>query len=301
MKSTNLTACIYGSAMDLRITLGALAVLVSACGSEPVAPEPPSDPTDYFFHEEWMDTVTAPPLRFHEQNPRRLFETSLRPTDMQASLPTSYLSRVTRNYRPWANEIYDVAYLSFDRSTFAPLSPEEGTGWGLPGENGSHDVLIEFGGWNAKKLTVPETHIDPFGGEVQRRGELTVITRDNTPSELRYFFEAEDKSDLNGNPAVAECHANWKCTADLVFPQEYAGLEPLYVVRDSIKPYKGTTGAKLRITFHPDALPEWAEIRRKAVCLAALSVQDINLSQIAPKGRLNCDDVRKEIFERLDG
>ena len=86
------------------------------------------------------------------------------------------------------------------------------------------------------------------------------------------------------------------CTAQLTIPQEMAGLLPM---REGELPGR-TIGAELAIIFHPDDIDDWPEIRRKAVCFAALSIRNLDVGKIAPIGGLRCDDVRAAIGRTID-
>ena len=269
---------------------------LAACGSQSDQPEPPSDPTDYFYWEERVASSTYPPIRWHEQVPARYFDTTLRPTQMQARLPTVYLSRITRNYRPWAEQIYDVAYLSFDFNDLSPLQPARGIGWGTDEDLKSNEVLIQLGGWEASSYFTPERIASIWHGEITETDDHVIVTSERLPggkSASQYFFDQASKGDLDGNPVVVECLSEWKCTADLVIPQEFAGHPPLYLGKN--KPYQGTTGARLRIIFHPERIDEWEGVRRKAACFVALSIMNLELELIAPHEHLACEDVQTAI------
>ncbi|WP_390586493.1 hypothetical protein [Erythrobacter sp. MTPC3] len=269
---------------------------LAACGGQPASPEPPSDPTDFFYREAWQENITIPPIRWHEQAPGRYFETTLRPTEMNASLPTSYLSRITRNYQPWAKEIYDVAYLGFDLDRLTALPPDRSFGWGTREEAKPDEVLIQLGGYEPSSYFTPERITNIWDGEITETDDHVIITSERFPggrSTMQYFFNQPSKGDLDGNPVIVDCASDWKCTADLVVPQEFAGHSPLYLGKN--KPYRGTTGARLRVTFHPDRIDDWEEVRRKAACFAALSIEDLELASIAPVDNTECNDVRSAI------
>ena len=215
---------------------------------------------------------------------------------MQARLPTVYLSRITRNYQPWAKQIYDVAYLSFDFNDLSPLPPARGIGWSTDEDLKSNEILIELGGWETSSYFTPERIANIWDGEVTETDDLVIITSEKLPggkSNTQYFFHGSSKGDLDGNPLIVDCFFGWKCTADFVVPQEFAGFPPLY--QGETKPYRGTTGARLRITFHPDLIDDWQETRRKAVCFAAVSIKDLDLKQLAHVEPIKCSDVRSAI------
>lgn len=269
-------------------------LLLAACGGAAQEPEPPSDPTDYFYRNQDLEGITNPPIRWQQREPGRLFETTLRPTALRGALPSTYLSRITRNYQPWAEQIYDVADVSFDYFDITPLPPERGIGWGILGTERRNEILIDLGGYATSYALEPQALANLRKGTIETRGHHTVVVADLGGDE--YFFSAPDASNLDGQPVWVECY-RWKCEAALTIPQEMAGLNPLHEGRSA--PVRGTTGARLAITFHPDLIDDWPEVRRKAVCFAALSIPDLDADLIEPAGRLRCDDLRTAIASTM--
>lgn len=263
---------------------------LAGCEEPAKEPEPPSDPTDYFFRWKGLEGITYPPIRWHEQKPGRLFETSLRPTEMVGALPTAYLSRITRNYRPWAKRIYDVAYGSFDLATMSPLLPEKGIGSSnLEG----NEIQVEIGGWSRSTGDHPRWLAKIQKGHMETRGHDIFVT--DRGASYHYFTDSM-ASDLDGRPVVIECGKVVGCKADLTVPQEIAGLPPM---REGELPGR-SIGARLAIAFHSDRVDDWPEIRRKAVCFVAFSIPKLDTSKIAPIGNLRCNDVRAAISRTID-
>ncbi len=279
--------------MVRRISLCLFLLPLAACGGQPEPPEPPSDPTDYFYREARVSGLGYPPIRWHEQMPGRYFETTLRPTEMVAALPTAYLSRITRNYQPWARKIYDVASLSFNFRDLSPLPPEQGIGW-HPGPS-RDEILIELGGWDASSFFTPERYADIRNGTIERRGMNAFICGE-WGGDI-YFFNEKDSGEIDGNPIIAECYSKGGCEADLIFPQEMTSLGPLPI--NGARPYKGTVGSRIRIKFHSERISDWIEIRTKALCFVSLSIKDANLSDSPGLSRLRCNDVKRAISQTI--
>jgi hypothetical protein len=270
------------------IILWALLAL-GGCEKPVKKPEPPSDPTDYFFRWRGLEGAVYPPIRWHERKPGRLYETTLRPTEMAGVFPTAYLSRITRNYQPWAERIYDVAYGGFDLTAMSPLPPEKGiSSSNLVG----NEVQIEIGGWSRSTGDHPRWLGKIYKGHMETRGH-DIFVEDGGRS--FHYFTAPEASDLDGRPVVVECMKVVGCKADLTVPQEIAGLPPM---REGELPGR-SIGARLAIAFHSDRVDDWPEIRRKAVCFAAFSIQKLDAEKIAPRGRLRCSDVRAAIAKTI--
>lgn len=268
---------------------------LAACGSRP-DPEPPSDPTDYFYRNESVaGSQTYPPIRWHERAPGRYFETTLRPTKMRAALPTAYLSRITRNYHPWARRIYDVAELSFNFANLKPLPPQRVDG-SYPGPH-RDEVLVELGRWEASRLFTPEEEAGYQNGRIERRGD-NVIIRGRLGGDI-YFFDKPETGEVDGNPVAVECIEPIGCRADLVFPQELTNLGQL-PTENGVRPYKGTVGSRIRIQFNAARISDWIEVRRKALCFVSLSIKDANFSGEPALRRMRCGDVRKAINRTIN-
>lgn len=261
------------------------ALVLAGCGEAPKEPERPSDPTDYFYRSKAVEGSRYPPIRWHEREPGRLFETTLRPTALQGAFPTAYLTRITRNDQAYAKRIYDVASGGFYLSDLSPLPPEKGTRWRSDLER--NEVVFEIGGWSRSGALEPQKLAELYKGRIEARGGHTVIV---TEGHHWHFFTAPAASNLDGQAVAVEC---WKhlCAAELTIPQELAGLPSM---REGAQPGR-TIGAQLAIVFHPDRIDDWPEIRRKAVCFATFSIPKLDTAKIAPIGGLRCNDVRAAI------
>lgn len=276
--------------MRRRLFYCLILMALAACGSPP-DPEPPSDPTDYFYRNTSVaGSQSYPPIRWHEQAPGRFFETTLRPTQMRAALPTAYLSRITRNYQPWARRIYDVAELSFNFRNIEPLPPQRsGRSYSGPSQD---EVLVELGRWDASRLITPEEVAGYQKGEIERQGKQVII-RGGLGGDT-YFFDDPETGELDGNPVTVECIEPIGCKAELVFPQELTDLGPL-ATESGGRPYKGTVGSQIKIQFNVARISDWTEIRRKALCFVSLSIRDANFSANPALRRLRCSDVKRAI------
>ena len=266
------------------------AVVVAGCRKPPEEPWRPSDPTDYFYREKGLEGIVYPPIRWHQREPGRIFETTLRPTDMRGSFPTFYLSRITRHDQAYSKRIYDVVYIGFQLSTASPLLVQ--TSDRLGSKVSESEVRLQIGGWSQSNYTHPRWLGKIYKGHIETRG-YDIFVEDGGRS--YHYYTAPDASDLNGRPIVVECMKVVGCEADLTIPQEMAGLPPM---RDEELP-QNSIGAGLVIAFHSNRIDDWPEIRRKALCFAAFSISKLDAEQIAPRKRLRCNDVRAAIAKTI--
>jgi hypothetical protein len=261
------------------------AFVMGGCQKTPEQPSQANDDTDMFFKWEFPNVTESPPIRWHERQPARLFATTLRPTRMHGLFPTAYLSRIRRNYQPWAERIYDEVQGGFDLKTMSPLPPEKGLGsYGLVG----HEIQIEIGGWSRSGDPHPRWLAQLYKGHMKSEEHDIFVADDGWA--YRHFTEP-DVANLDGQPVTVKCAKVVGCAADLTIPQQLVKLPPM----PGRKTPGRSTGALLAIAFHSERIGDWPEIRRKAVCFATFAVADLDVAKIAPIARLRCDDVRKAI------
>jgi len=269
-----------------RATAILCALLLAGCGGENTkAPEPPSDPTDAFYPKPVPFVVVNPPYRWHDRQPGRWFETTLRPWNAKARVPTAYLYHVTRNYQPWAKQIYDVARLYLDIDT---LAPTQGTiGW--LGPNDKSALEIELGGWSQTgarnaKLYVSIVHSARI---VESQPDRTVI--EEGKNWHKYLLNGAGEANADGNPVEINC-VREMCDATLALIPEWTGASMLS--GESSRLGKSTAGIALHISFDKSRLKEWPEIRRKAICFAAIGISDFSFEKAFPGHKNACSDVK---------
>lgn len=273
----------------MRLVLIAV-VAVVGCQKAPEEPRRPSDPTDYFYREKGVEGVVYPPIRWHQREPGRLFDTSLRPTDMRGAFPTTYLSRITRNDQAYSKRIWDVVYISFQIPNVSPIPVRASDGLGS--NISENEVRLQVGGWSRSDGAHPRWLGKIYKGHMETRGH-DIFVEDRGRS--FHYFTAPEASDLDGRPVVVECMKVVGCQADLTIPQEMAGLQPM---REGELPGR-SIGARLAIAFHSDRIDDWPEIRRKAICFAAFSIPKLDAEKIEPRGQLHCNDVRAAIAKTI--
>lgn len=263
---------------------------VAGCQKAPEESRRSSDATDYFYYEKGVEGTVYPEIRWHRREPGRLFDTTLRPTDMQGSFPTSYLSRITRNDQAYSKRIYDIAYINFHLPDTSPISPQ--TSDRLGSTVSENEVRLEIGGWSQSDGTHPRWLSQIYRGHMETRGH-DIFVEDRGLS--FHHFTVPEASDVDGRPVVVECMKVVGCQANLTIPQEMAGLPPM---REGELPGR-SIGARLAIAFHSDHIGDWPEIRRKAVCFAVFSIPKLDAERIAPIKRLRCNDVRGAIAKTI--
>ena len=182
----------------LALAMALTALALGGCGESAresgKEPERRSDPMDYFYRPAHTWKQEYPLIRWHEREPGRLFETTLRPTAMQAAFPTAYLSRITRNDQAWAKRIYDVVYGGFYLSDFSPLPPEKGTRARSDFER--NEIAFEIGGWQRSGATDPQMLVKLYEARIEKRGHLMVLVTDKGRS--WHYFTDPAASDLDG-------------------------------------------------------------------------------------------------------
>lgn len=271
------------------ITLMAI-VAMAGCQEAPKEPRRPSDPTDYFYREKGVEGVAYPPIRWHQREPGRLFDTTLRPTDMRGAFPTAYLSRITRNDQAYSERIWDVVYIKFQIPAVSPIPARASDSLGS--NVSENEVRLQVGGWSRSSGAHPRWLGQIYKGHMETRGH-DIFVEDRGRSV--HYFTAPEASDLDGRPVMVECMKVVGCQADLTIPQEMAGLPPM---REGELPGR-SIGARLAIAFHSDRIDDWPEIRRKAVCFAAFSIPRLDAENIAPRRELRCNDVRAAISKTI--
>ena len=270
------------------------AVAVSACSPEPAPLPDRSEATDVFYRSPDMLHQKHPALRLHEREPTRRFRSSLRPWPIEGTFPTAYLGRVTRNVQPYGNELYDIVYLGFDRVSLKPLPPERAAGFGSFPANRA-EVLLQVGGWS--QPIKPASFAAMAGIHRARIVENSPGHRSfaTGKGEIIHFFSDPDRGNLAGQSLLVDCWSH-VCRASLTVPM--AGLRAETLRASSAPDAKG--GLSIAVEFHPDQFAHWADIRRKAICLAQDAVPDLRLSDGGGRvGKATCADVWRAIRSRM--
>ena len=281
--------------------IGASIALLStaACSAPEREPEPVGEPADLFyvpldphtnFAQDSARKTTKPHI--HDRMPYRLFETTLRPFDMSARLPTAFLDSITHRYQPWANRIYDVATIAFDHDTLEPLPQLEGRGYRDVAVN---EVVIKMGGYNSSKAYIsPEDAADIFRTTVTYGDDHVTVT---SSGYVKHYFEDSQRSHLDERPLIVDCWGGsaQHCRTSLVFPPSFLRNQD-----GDHDEWRDGEGVGIEISFHPSLLPQWPEIRRKSACFALSSIVDAEKVKVFPRGTTPCADV-ENAFAKLAG
>lgn len=284
----------------LRWTGASIALLsTAACSAPERDPEPVGEPADLFYvpsdtranhARDSGQKITRPNV--HDRVPYRQFETTLRPFDMSARLPTAYLDNITRRHQPWAKRIYDVATIAFDYATLEPLAQLEGLGYR---DVAGNDVVIKIGGYSSSKAYIsPEDAADIFRTSVIHGDDHVTVS---SFGYVKHYFEDSRRSHLDGRPLIADCWGGGAqfCHTNLVFPPSF-----LQNQNGNHSEWRDGEGVGIEISFHPSLLPEWPEIRRKSACFALSSIIDIDKQKVFPRDDASCADVEKA-FAKFSG
>lgn len=260
-----------------------LAPIVASCGASPTPVETPlSEPTDAFYHREAGLPGETPPTRWHDRQPARTFDTSLRPWAVQARLPTPYLFRVTRNHQPWAGRIYDKADMVFSFGSLQPIQPQSITAM-VQSSNDDDAVRLALGGWARSYSLPPEIHANIYNAPIIRTAEGVEVKEGPNSSQ---FYRSAPNGQIDGQPVVLHCGSE-RCRAELAIPPTSISPTPPAVDQTA------DGGIGLNVDFPRRHLDDWPEVRRKSLCFAALSIIGFRFERAFTNGRQECRDVAR--------
>src|SRR5690606_3830848 len=134
----------------------------------------------------------------------------------------------------------------------------------------------------------PETVAKIYRAKIDRSSDHTIVEASHD-----YHYFTGIRGHLDGRPLMLECWSRI-CTATLVISPSFLGL--------TAKPGEGvdpSAGSALVISFHPWRISVWPQIRRKSVCFAALSIDDVRMGAISLGVPHACDDVRAAIASKI--
>lgn len=211
-----------------------------------------------------------------DREPPRFIPTKLRPSPMTARLPSTYLYAITHRWQPYANGIWDVAELGFDLDT---LGPAPSTSVYLRPTAGK-TIGISLGGYgrtfrwlaNTTDAAMVKNHVLLPGDHV-----------------VRDVAEGE----LDGSPTIISCRNS--CTARLTLTPDFAGGFSSV----SREPGYGPAGTSLEISFAPELLPRWKEIRRDALCFAGAVISNADRPKASKLTNRSCVAVGKAIDAKM--
>lgn len=243
---------------------------LASCSSKPAPVEKRSEPSQIFVDQ-------APTLgggaKRGSREPPRFITSKLRPSPMTARFPSRYLGAITHRWQPYANGIWDVAELGFDLDTLGPVSSAS---IHPLGPNPGKTIAISLGG-----------HGQTF--RWLARTTDAEMTRSNLLRTGEHVVRGLAAGEVDGSPAIIRCGKS--CFTKLTLTPDFAGL--LSGVGND--PGYGPDGTALKISFSPDLLPRWREIRHDALCFAGAVISNSDRLRASEPTHQSCVAVDKAI------
>jgi hypothetical protein len=194
-----------------------------------------------------------------QRDPGRLIKTPLRPSLMRAKIPSAYLVSIIHPWGPYAKQVWDFAHFDFNLNTLAPAPATDFIGV----NKGGRTIGISLGGWSAAyRYLAKRPAID--GAKILSSSPQEVIWKYGT--DQKHTLYSRDMVEIDGTPIVISCSKI--CNARLTITPDMAGLP----VKEPRGEGYGPEGVALEVSFDARLLPQWRDIRIKAICFAAFSI-----------------------------